>query len=266
MKKIILITNCFLFTCFTAGVNSNVEADANFEKTIEDYFNVFSETRTEPTQSGWSYWYVREPTTETGMNLQMTYVDQQIETHPPHQHSEKEILYIVEGRAEVFMAGATRVIGPNTSMYCPPDVMHGIKRVDDKPLKYLVIKEGSASASSRKPNVNLPEYTLDNCITVFSEAKADIARTGYFFWFAPKSLTGGINLKMTYVDKLTGTHEPHQHPGEEILLMLEGQAEIHLYGETKIVEPYTSIYYPSYSLHCIKRVNDQPIKYLVINP
>ena len=265
MNRITVTTICFLFACFTDEVKCGGEVDLRFRKNIDDYFNVFSEARTESSQSGWAYWFVREPSTETGMNLKMTYVDKQTETHPPHQHIEKEIFYIIEGQAEVFMSGVTRVIGPNTSMYCPPDVIHGIKRIDDKPLKYLVIKEGSASASS-VADVDMTKYTLDNCITVFSETKADIARTGYFFWFEPKSLTGGINLKMTYVDKLTGTHEPHQHPGEEILFMLEGQAEIHLYGETKIVEPNTSIYYPSYSLHCIKRVNDRPIKYLVINP
>jgi len=259
MKRIILITNCLLFLCFTTGENSK---DG---KTISDYLNVFSGTNTEPSQSGWTYWFVREPHTETGMNLKMSYVDKQTEVNPPHQHSEREIFYIVEGQAEVFMEGNTRVIGPNTSMYCPPGVMHNIKPADDKPLKYLMIKEGSV-ASSHDTNDKLQKYTLDNCVTVFSEAMADEARTGYFFWFEPKSFTGGINLKMTYVDKLTGTHEPHQHAGEEILFMLEGQAEIHLYGETKIVEPNTSIYYPSYSLHCIKRVNDKPIKYLVINP
>jgi quercetin dioxygenase-like cupin family protein len=115
-------------------------------------------------------------------------------------------------------------------------------------------------------NNDMKKHTLENWVTTFSEAKADVAKTGWFFWFEPKSLTGGINLKMTYVDKLTGTHDPHQHAGEEILYLIEGQAEVHINGETRIINPNTSVYYSSYSLHCLKRVNDQPIRYLVINP
>lgn len=266
MKRIVLTTNCLLFACLAGWANPGGEGGAKPGYTIGDYLNVFSDAKTEQAKSGWFYWFVREPVTETGMNLKMSYVDKQTETHPPHRHSEREIYYIVEGQAEIFLAGDTRVIGPNTSMYCPPGVMHGIKRADDKPLKYMVIKEGAKSASSSSVNNELSKYTLDNCITRFSETKTDVAKTGWYFWFEPKSLTGGLNLKMTYVDKLTGTHEPHRHPGEEILYLLEGQAEVHLNGETKVIGPNTSIYYPGNSLHCIKRVNDRPIKYLVINP
>lgn len=256
-------------SCNDVYATSKTEKSAAENKpgyTIDGCLNVFDRAKAETAQSGWFYWFMREPATETGMNLKMSYVDRQTETHPPHQHPEKEIYYILEGQAEVFLAGNTRVIGPNTSMYCPPGMMHGIKRADGKPLKYFVIREGSKSVSSSKADIDLSTYTLDKCITMFSEAKADIAKTGWYFWFEPKSLTGGINLKMTYVDKLTGTHEPHQHPGEEILYLLEGQAEVHLNGEIRVIGPNTSIYYPGNSLHCIKRVNDKPVKYLVINP
>ena len=266
MKKIILITNCVFFACFTFGVNAVNEYDTKSENTIDKYINVFSLTNTDQVQSGWSYWFVRESSTETGMNLQMFYLDKEIEAHPPHQHPEKVIYYIVEGQAEVSLAGETRVIGPNISLCCPPGVMHSIKRADDKPLRYLAIKDGASVVASYDANNFLSKSTIDNCITPFSEDKVDIARTGWYFWFEPKVQKSGINLKMTYVDKLTGTHEPHQHAGEEILFMLDGQAEITIDGETKVVDPYTSIYYYSYSLHCIKRVNDQPIRYLVINP
>ena len=264
MKRITLIINCVLFACLFGWANPGSEGDTKPGYTIDDCIHVFSKVKIETSQSGWVYWFVRESFTETGMNLKMSYVDKQTETHPPHRHSTKEIFYIIEGQAEVFLADSVRVIGPNSSMYCPPDVLHGIKRADDKPLKYLVIKEGLISASSRSANDNLPES--ENCITRFSEEKINTTKTGWAFWFHPKSLTDGLNLKMSYVDKLTGTHEAHQHPNEEILYLLEGEAEIHINGEIKIIGPGTSIYYPGNSLHCIKRINDEPIKYLVINP
>ena len=257
MRKYLIIFSGFVAViCLSAWSFSNRKAD------ISQYLNVFSSEKTESANSGWVYWFVRESQTEK-INLKMTYVDKQTELHPPHTHPEKEIYYIIEGQAEVFINGKTKVIGPNSSLFCPPGTLHGIRRADDKPLKYLVIKDNKGkSVVDKEP---LPEYTIDDCITVFDSQKVDKTKTGYFFWFAPKATTRGLNLKMTYVDELTGTHEPHQHAGEEILYLLEGTAEAHINGEIKVIEPNTSIYYPEHSLHCIKRANDKPIKYLVIN-
>ena len=259
MRKYSIILIGFLSViCLSAWNVPSLKSD------IEQYFNTFSDDKIESADSGWVYWFVRESQTEK-LNLKMTYVDKQTELHPPHKHSEREIYYIMEGQAEVFLDGKTKVIGPNSSMFCPPNILHGIKRANDQPLKYLVIKD-NRDTSPVDSEGSTPEYTIDNCITVFDRKNADEAKMGYYFWFAPKSFTKGLNLKMTYVDKLTGTHEPHRHAGEEILFMLEGTSEVFLEGEEKVIGVYTSIYYPEYSHHCIKRVNEKPIKYLVINP
>ena len=259
MRKLSITLIGFLAViCLTAWDVPSLKAD------IEQYFNSFSDNKVESADSGWVYWFVREKQTEK-LNLKMTYIDKQTELHPPHKHPEREIYYIMEGQAEVFFDGKTKVIGPNSSMFCPPGILHGIKRANDQPLKYLVIKD-NPNSSSIESDEAIPEYTIDNCITVFDRQNADEAKMGYYFWFAPKSLTKGLNLKMTYVDKLTGTHEPHRHAGEEILFMLEGTSEVFINGEEKNIGPFTSIYYPEFSHHCIKRVNEKPIKYLVINP
>ncbi len=232
--------------------------------TIEDCITVFSDQKTQAEKYGWFFWFVRESATD-GLNLKMSYVDKLSGTHASHKHPEREFYYIMEGLAEVSIDGMTRVIGPNSSMFCPPNVMHGIKRANDQPLKYLVIKDVAKVSVSDDKSEKQPDYNLDNCITVFSDGKIDPAKTGWFFWFAPTLLTKGMSLKMTYVDKLTGTHPPHQHEKEEILYLLEGEAEVHINGETRIIGPNTGIYYPGNSSHCIKRINDQPIKYLVVN-
>jgi quercetin dioxygenase-like cupin family protein len=217
------------------------------------------------TDAGWQYWFFRETFTESATNLKMSYVDKTTAMHPPHKHFDKEIFYIIEGEAEVYLEGATRVIGANSSFFCPSNMMHGIKRANtDLPLRYLVIRGG------KKSDITTPqkgEFTLDNCVTEFSAEKVQTSKTGWFFWFAPKQFTEGLNLKMTYVDKLTGTHEAHQHQGDELIYLLDGQAEVFIDNVSKIVQPGTALYYPDSSLHCLKRSNlEQPVRYLVINP
>jgi quercetin dioxygenase-like cupin family protein len=48
---------------------------------------------------------------------------------------------VLEGTAEFFLDGKTKVAGANSSFYCPSNVQHGIRNVGDTELKYLVIKK-----------------------------------------------------------------------------------------------------------------------------
>jgi quercetin dioxygenase-like cupin family protein len=247
-----------------ASTNDNTTATKSTEYGMDNCVASFAQERVEPTDAGWMFWFFRDSFTESGINLKMSYVDKETAMHPPHKHFDKEIFYILEGEAEVYLEGATRVIGTNSSFFCPSNMMHGIKRANDQPLKYLVIRGG------QKSDVTTPqegEFTLDNCVTEFSEQNVQVAKTGWYFWFAPKKFTEGLNLKMTYVDKLTGTHEPHQHSGDEIICLLEGEGEVFINNESRIVSPNTAFYYPDSSLHCLKRTNlEVPVRYLVINP
>jgi quercetin dioxygenase-like cupin family protein len=54
---------------------------------------------------------------------------------------EDEFFFVIEGTAEFYLDGKTKIVGTLTSLYCPSQVMHGIKNVGDTELKYLVIKK-----------------------------------------------------------------------------------------------------------------------------
>lgn len=62
-------------------------------------------------------------------------------THAPHKHIEDEFFFVLEGTAEFYLNGKTKVAGQYTSFYCPSNIEHGIKNVGDTELKYLVIKK-----------------------------------------------------------------------------------------------------------------------------
>jgi quercetin dioxygenase-like cupin family protein len=223
----------------------------------------FIADNTSATDAGWMFWFYHADATESGLNLKMSYVDKETAMHPPHKHFDKEIFYILEGDAEVYLEGETRIIGANSSFFCPSNLMHGIKRASDKPLKYLVIRGGKKSdiTTSQKG-----DFTLDNCVTTFSKENVQITESGWSFWFAPKELTEGLNLKMTYVDKLIGAFGIHQHSNDEMIYLLEGQGEVIIDGNKKIIQPNTALYYPGNTLHCFQRASlQQPIRYIVIN-
>jgi quercetin dioxygenase-like cupin family protein len=96
--------------------------------------------RIESTKAGYQYWFVDRNFLD-GRTIKLSVVRAHGATHPPHAHPEDEFFFVLEGTAELYLAGATRVAGPYTSFYCPPSVLHGIRNTGDKELKYLVIKK-----------------------------------------------------------------------------------------------------------------------------
>jgi len=110
------------------------------EFTIDNCVSEFSPAKVESTNAGYQYWFVDRNFID-GRTLKMSVVKPHDATHPPHRHAEDEFFFILEGKAEFFLNGKTKVAGPYTSFYCPPNSLHGIRNVGDTTLKYLVIKK-----------------------------------------------------------------------------------------------------------------------------
>ncbi len=108
--------------------------------TLEHCINSFTPAKIETTKAGYQYWFVDKKFID-GRTLKMSVVRPYESTHPPHSHSEDEFFFILDGKAEVYLKGQWTVVEPYTSIYCPPNELHGIRNVGEKELKYLVIKK-----------------------------------------------------------------------------------------------------------------------------
>jgi len=136
MKANHLLTIIFILTC--VQTISSQEVTKNY--TIDNCVNEFSMDKTAKTAAGYQYWFV-DSTFVDGRTLKMSVVAPHQATHAPHIHVEDEFFFILEGTAEFYLDGRTKIVGPLTSLYCPSNVMRGIKNAGDKELKYLVIKK-----------------------------------------------------------------------------------------------------------------------------
>lgn len=92
------------------------------------------------TSVGYQYWFADKEYID-GQTLKMSVVAPHKATHEPHKHIEDEFFFVLEGTAKFFLDGKSVIVGPNTSLYCPSMVMHGISNAGDTELKYLVIKK-----------------------------------------------------------------------------------------------------------------------------
>jgi mannose-6-phosphate isomerase-like protein (cupin superfamily) len=114
--------------------------------TIDNCVNEFSKDKTVPTEAGYQFWFADKKFLADSRTLKLSVVDVGKATHAPHKHPEDEFFFILEGKAEFFLDGKTREVGPYTSLYCPSNVMHGIRNSGNTQLKYLVIKKYEQTA------------------------------------------------------------------------------------------------------------------------
>jgi len=130
---------------FTANAQSDVSPTGSTDSlsskyTLENCITEFSMDKIVKTDAGYQFWFVDKDFID-GRTLKMSVVAPHQATHAPHVHAEDEFFFILEGRAEVFLQGEWKSVGPYTSFYCPSNVEHGIRNPGDKELKYLVIKK-----------------------------------------------------------------------------------------------------------------------------
>ena len=123
---------------FYAGRHSAAQKQKTY--TIENSVNEFDMKKVEPTQAGYQYWFADKEFID-GRTLKLSVVAPGKATHAPHRHPEDEFFFVLEGKAEFYLDGKTRTVGPYTSLYCPSNQEHGIRNAGDTTLKYLVIKK-----------------------------------------------------------------------------------------------------------------------------
>lgn len=130
------------FLLFIFIITTSLFSQQKKEFNIDNCVSVFNPEKIEKTKVGYQYWFVDKDFID-GRTLKVSVVAPNSATHAPHAHSEDEFFFILEGKAELFLGGNTKIVEGNASFYCPSNVEHGIRNVGDKELKYLVIKKYS---------------------------------------------------------------------------------------------------------------------------
>jgi mannose-6-phosphate isomerase-like protein (cupin superfamily) len=136
------ILNTALVVClfFISGFANAQNKTDDKKFTIDNCVNIFDSTKIQPTKVGYQYWFADKDFID-GRTLKLSVVAPHEATHAPHVHAEDEFFFVLDGTAEFYLDGKTKVAGPYASFYCPSNVEHGIRNVGDTVLKYLVIKK-----------------------------------------------------------------------------------------------------------------------------
>jgi len=83
---------------------------------------------------------VRAPTpTLDELEMHITTLKPGIESHPPHQHPNEELIVIREGTVETLIQGVWKRLGPGSIIFNASNELHGLRNVGTTPAVYHVI-------------------------------------------------------------------------------------------------------------------------------
>jgi quercetin dioxygenase-like cupin family protein len=100
--------------------------------------------RPEPTKVGEVRHVFQEPTaTLDELEMHVTTLNPGLESHPPHQHPDEELLIVKDGTVESLVAGKSERLGPGGIVFQASNQMHGLKNVGTTPATYYVVRWNS---------------------------------------------------------------------------------------------------------------------------
>jgi len=84
--------------------------------------------------------YVNPAVGARQLAMHLSCIEPGLAAHDPHSHAGEEIIFVLEGEAEITLGSERHVVGPNTAIFCPEHAYHGIRNCGDRPLRYLILR------------------------------------------------------------------------------------------------------------------------------
>jgi XRE family transcriptional regulator, regulator of sulfur utilization len=131
-----LIGVCATVAVIRVGAQSNVMGSSTFD---------WNAITAKPTDVGSVRQFFRSPTaTLDELECHVTTLNPGLQSHPPHQHANEELVIIREGTVEVLVNGEWKRVGPGSVIFNASNQLHALKNVGSTPAVYHVVNWKSA--------------------------------------------------------------------------------------------------------------------------
>lgn len=257
-KTSFVVSLLFLVACTSFAQNNKKEY------TISNCITSFSEERVIKNNTGWAFWFIPADGVADTLSVKMSCVDKGIKTHEPHSHFEDELFYMVEGRSVVRLNGEEHVLNQGDAFYAPGNSSHNIRRIDDKPIRYLMFKREIRGDLSKPFLPGKKNYSMKDCLITFDHSLQTQKNGRQSMWYLTKEMSaGGLNA-LLHIFSDSCLYEQDDFSGQEVFFVLEGKAEVSVNGEKRIIEALSSCYCPPNSKHSIQKAGGDILKFIVV--
>lgn len=182
------------------------------------------------------------------------------EAHPAHKHPEEELLIVKEGTIRMTINDKTQLLGAGSIAYVYPGDQHAAVNAGTTTATYYLIKYRARKDSLRpERGIKAGGSFMVNWNDVAFKPHDKGGRRD--FAEKPTAVFRRFEMHVTTLNQGIKSHDPHTHKAEEIVLMIEGNAEMQIGNEFKKAGPGDLIFLGSNVSHAIRNDDTKPCVY-----
>lgn len=180
--------------------------------------------------------------------------------HGSHTHTDDDELILVrEGTIKITTEETSKVIGPGGIALIIPGEEHGLENIGDGKAIYYIMKFRSKKPMDISRSIESGGSIFVDRSELQFLGKETKGRWNYFD--RPTAACSDFEMHATRLEAGVNSHPPHTHDQEEILLMLEGDAIMHIDGKEYKTTVGDVIFLDSQVPHGITNAGDTPCEY-----
>jgi len=195
----------------------------------------------------------------SNLEIHATTIEPGKSAHPSHKHAEEELLLVKEGTLKVTINNKSQVLGPGSIAFAISGDEHGAENVGTTKATYYVIKyRAKDSVNIKRAKDAGGSFMINwNDIAFNQHDKGGIRR----YIERPTATINRFEMHVTTLNAGLKSHDPHTHKAEEIVLMIDGNAEMQIENDHKKATTGDLIYLGSNVSHAIRNDDTKPIMY-----
>jgi len=197
------------------------------------------------------------------LEIHATTLDPKTGPQPKNRHEEEEMIIVKEGKLKITIEGKSKTMGQGSVAFAIPGDEINIENMSDTKATYYVLK-----FTAKKDSVNLQRakdaggsFFIDFDETKFNPHDKGGVRQ---YFNRPTAMMRRFDIHVTTLNAGFKSHDPHTHKAEEMVLMIDGNAEMQIADSFKKATSGDLIYLESMIPHAIKNDDTKPIMYFAI--
>jgi len=197
------------------------------------------------------------------LEIHATTFDPKTGPQPKNRHAEEVMIIVREGKLKITIEDSSKTMGPGSIAFAIPQEEISVENMGDTKTIYYVLK-----FTAKKDSVNLQRakdaggsFFMDfNDIEFKPHDKGGVRQ----YFNRPTAMMRRFDIHLTTLNAGLKSHDPHTHKVEEMVLMLDGNAEMQIADSVKKATTGDLIYLESMVPHAIKNDDTKPIMYFAI--
>ncbi|MEZ4826689.1 MAG: cupin domain-containing protein [Bacteroidia bacterium] len=179
---------------------------------------------------------------------------------PPHAQTDiEEVIIVKEGTMKFTMDGEDAILGAGSVILIPPLAMQALQNIGDGPLTYYVMMFRSKTPMNLDRCNSAGGKLFVNADSLPFRSHEKGGRIDYFD--RATAMCKQFEMHVTQLNHKGPSHAPHTHLGSEIILMIEGEAEMSINDKPFPGSAGDLFFVRSHDLHGITNVGETPCKY-----